>query len=164
MDISLNPADRFDEAQWAAFLNRCRNQLGTEAGGDFFELTDATRTAVNAYERAHPMATADEIIGRFFRVEGERIPVRTISGRHAEAAGTRTTQVLFEGHYSGYMQPDVHYIPLRKDFADLDDVFRKLRDDGHCRKIADNAYEMAIAELTYARLIDRFHSAFAPLV
>jgi hypothetical protein len=164
VDISLDPADRFDEGQWAAFLNRCRNQLGTEAGGDFFELTDETRTAVNAYQRAHPTATADEIIGRFFPMERERIPVRTISGRHAEAAGTKTTQVLFEGDYSGYMEPNVHYIPLRKDLADLDDVFRKLRDDGHCRKIADNAYEMAIAELTYARLIDRFHTALAPLV
>ena len=164
VDISLSPADRFDQSAWAAFLNRCRTQLGTEAGGDFFELTDETRTKVNAYERVHPAATAADVIARFFPPERERIPVRTISGRHVEAAATKTTQVLFEGRYSGYFEPDVHYIPLRKDLADLDDVLRKLRDAGYCRKLADNAYETAIAELTYERLIDRFRDAFAPLV
>ena len=56
VDISLDPKDRFDETAWAAFLNRCKGQLGTEAGGDYFELDDRSRHEVNAYTAEHPAA------------------------------------------------------------------------------------------------------------
>jgi len=66
-DISLATADRFDEAGWAGFLNRCRGQIGTEAGGDLFELTDETRNRVNAYLDSRPAATFAEIHSRIGR-------------------------------------------------------------------------------------------------
>ena len=49
---------------------------------------------------------------------------RTISPRHFEAAALRVCQVLFEGRYSGVMEPMRHYIPLRKDFSNFDEVRR----------------------------------------
>jgi hypothetical protein len=163
-DISLDPARRLAVPAWAAFLNRCRSQLGTEAGGDYFELTDETRLNVNAYLREHPGAGMAEIFERFFRDYRDAVPVRTISGRHVEAAGTKTVQILFEGHYSGYLQPDVHYIPVAKDLNDADEALRKLRDRAYCAKLVENAYEVAVAALTYDKLIDRFHAAFTALV
>ena len=47
---------------------------------------------------------------------------RTISPRHFEAAAFRICQVLFEGEYSGVLRPMVHYIPLKKDFSNFDQV------------------------------------------
>jgi len=163
VDISLNPEDRFTEPEWSEFLNRCKGQLGTEAGGDYFELTDATRTAVNRYLADRPAATSEEIHEHFFRSYGDRVPMRIISGRNVEAAGTRTVQILFEGDYGGYFRPDEHYIPLRKDFSNADEAVAKFRDTAFAARIADNAYDVARSELTYDRLIDRFHAAFAPL-
>ncbi len=162
-DISLDPADRFDERGWAAFLDRCRAQLGSEAGGDFFELTDATRHRVNAYLEERPEATIDEVRARFF-AELPTVSGRALSGRIVEAAGTKTVQILLEGEYGGYFQPDVHYIPLRKDFANVDEALGGLRDEAECRRLADAAYEVASAELTYERLIGRFHAALAALL
>jgi len=161
VDLSLDRKDRFDETGWAGFLNRCKGQLGTEAGGDYFELTDTTRLAVLAYEREHPHASFEDVRRRFFDGYRQPTPLRVLSGRHVEAAGTRTVQILFEGHYDGYFQPDEHYIPLRKDFTNADDAIRKFRDDGYARRIADNAWSMATRELTYERLIDRFVDALA---
>jgi hypothetical protein len=156
VDISLDPTERFDETGWAGFLNRCRAQLGTEAGGDFFELTDETRVRVTAFMESNPAATPADVRARFFDTYANPVPVRTISGRHVEAAGTKTVQLLFEGEYSGYFQPDVHYISVGKDFSDAGEAVRKLKDDGFCRLLADNACQVVNERLTYSRLIDQF--------
>jgi hypothetical protein len=156
VDISLDRSARFDEAGWACFLNRCKGQLGTEAGGDYFELTDRTRVAVNAFEREHPNTPPAEILRRFFHDYQNPVPLRVMSGRHVEAAGTRTVQILFEGHYDGYLQPDEHYIPLKKDFSNVHDVMRKFRDRAHVERMVENAHLMARQQLTYEALLDRF--------
>jgi hypothetical protein len=164
VDISLDPSRRFDESGWSDFLNRCKGQLGTEAGGDYFELTDRTRMAVNEFEREHPTASFQELHDRFFGDYCRAVPIRIMSGRNVEAAGTKTAQVLFEGRYDGYFEPDVHYIPLKKDFSNIDDVLRKFRDESFRRGVADRAFKVATTELTYPRLLDRFASALAQVV
>lgn len=162
VDISLDTGDRFAEREWAGFLNRCKGQLGTEAGGDYFEITDATRIAVNEYLGAHPNATFADVHSRFFADRPASIPMRILSGRNIEAAGTGTVQLLFEGHYDGYFQPDVHYIPLKKDFSNVDGALRKFRDREISGAMADNARQLVMSELTYDRLIDRFSEALSP--
>lgn len=164
VDISLDPADRLGEREWAAFLNRCRGQLGTEAGGDFFSLDDGRRLAVNAFSAAHPEASFDEIQTRFFSDAAGTVPLRIISGRNVEAAAMRTVQILFDGHYDGYLRPDEHYIPLHKDFSNAAEAIEKFRDRGFARRIADNAYRLATTEFTYDALIGRVHGAVAPLL
>jgi hypothetical protein len=164
VDISMSPEDRFTVPEWAAFLNRCKGQLGVEAGGDFFELTDRTRLAVNEYMQQVPGATFADIWERFFKNYRDPVPLRIISSRHVEAAGTRTTQMLFEGEYDGYFKQDVHYIPWKKDFSNADEAIAKFRDPGVSAAIAGNAYELAHAELTYDRLLDRFASTLEPLL
>lgn len=163
VDVSLNPADRLDEAGWATFLNRCKGQLGSEAGGDFFELTDATRNAVNAYLAEHPDAPFEEVWSRFFRDYENRVSGRNLSGRNVEAAGTKTVQVLLEGAYGGYLEPDVHYIPVRKDFANLGEAIGKFRDVSVRNHVRENAFRV-VRELTYPKLIDRFHHALRELL
>ena len=41
--------DRFERAGWAAFLNRCKGTVSTEAGSWYIERDDATVTAIRAY-------------------------------------------------------------------------------------------------------------------
>jgi hypothetical protein len=158
LDVSLDPEQRLDETAWAAFLDRCKGQLGSEAGGDYFELTDETRLHVNAYLEEHPDAPFDEIFERFFRDYEAPVSGRALSGRVVEAAGTKTVQII-EGEYGGFFLPGVHYIPLRKDLANIDDAVETFFDEPRAAEIADAAYEVAQTELTYARLIDRFVDA-----
>jgi hypothetical protein len=163
LDISVSPEDRFDEPGWATFLNRCRGQLGCESGTDFFELTDDVRLRVNDFTNANPDATFEDVHERFFSRYGPRVSGRTLSGRIVEAAGTKTVQVLFEGRYDGFFEPDVHYIPLRKDFSNVDEAIAKLRDDETCRRLVDAAYEVAMERLTYARLLRDLRAAVSAL-
>jgi hypothetical protein len=54
----------------------------------------------------------------------------------------------------------VHYIPLRKDFSNLDEVIALVRDDAVCREIAENTYRDLIAsgEWSYSTLLRRVDS------
>ena len=164
VDISLAAEDRFDECAWAAFLNRCKGQLGSEAGGDYFDLDDRSRLAVGAYLGAHPETSFDEIAARFFPPAHEHVPLRILSGRQVEAAGTKTAQVLFEGRYDGLFEADTHYIPLKKDFSDADEAMRKFKDAAFRDQIVEQAYAFVRENLTYDRLIERFRAAAEPLV
>ena len=121
---------------------------------------------LETFERVltNPDATLEDVFQLFFRDYSDPVPVRTISGRHVEAAGTKTVQILFEGYYNGYFEPDVHYIPLKKDFSDTNEVFYKFQDEGFCRHLAENAYAVVTQELTYEKLIDRFYEALLPIV
>jgi len=147
---------RLAGADWARFLDCCKGQLGTEAGGDFFELTDRTRNAVNDHIAAHPDAGFAEIWDRFFKDYRDNVPIRILSGRNVEAAGTRTVQILLEGEYDGYLQPDEHYIPLKKNLANADEVVRKFFDDAYCERLTANAHDLVMSEFRYDRLVDRF--------
>jgi hypothetical protein len=92
------------------------------------------------------------------------VPLRIMSGRHVEAAGTGTVQILFEGDYDGYFKPDQHYIPLRKDFRNADDAIAKFKDRGIRSTIAGNAMTLAREQFTYDALLRRVHALVEPLL
>ena len=52
----------------------------------------------------------------------------SIGPRHLEAAAARTCQILVEGGYDGVLEPDVHYLPVRPDFSDVEAVVERLAD------------------------------------
>ena len=163
-DISLDPKDRFPREEYARFLNRCKGQISAEAGMDFFEITDETRRLVNQYTADNPEASFAAIDERFFSHSPNNFDGRSIAGRNVEAAGTKTVQILFEGRYDGYLNPDVHYIPLKKDFSNIDEVMTKFRDTDYVRRITENAYVVAVQELTFDKLIERFHDALVEVL
>lgn len=164
IDISLDPASRFDEVGWAAFLNRCKGQLGSEAGGDYFELTDTTRMSVNAFLAKSPATPFSAIREKFFDSYEHPVSGRALSGRIVEAAGTKTAQLLIEGDYGGAFQQGIHYIPLRADLSNADEALGRLLDRTEAERVADAAYEVAVTQWAYSRLLDRFHDALRPLL
>ena len=118
---------------------------------------------MNAYLAEHPEASFEEVWSRFFRDYANPLPGRVLSGRNVEAAGTKTVQILLEGAYGGYLQPDVHYIPVRKDFSNLREAIGKFRDESVRNHVRENAFQV-VRELTYPKLIDRFHDALRQLL
>ncbi len=75
--------------------------------------------------------------------------------RHFEAAAFRICQVLFEGRYSGVLEPMVHYIPLKKDFSNIDEVIRHLGIPEVRGELTENAYRDLIAsgDWSYRRFV-----------
>lgn len=138
LDVTAGEGERMYGDDWWRFLGSCKGTLGVEAGVSVFDLED------EAYREYHRLALAGPVsIDQLERgpqggLEGN-VFYRTASPRHFEAAAFRVCQILYEGRYSGVMEPSVHYIPLRKDFSNLDEVLETFRDPEARRRIAENA-------------------------
>jgi len=136
LDIGVDEASRIYGGAWFEFVASCRGVLGTEAGVSIFDVDDVVR---EEWERTGEVPAGYE----------DNIFYRTISPRHFEAAAFRVCQILFEGRFSGILQPDVHYLPLKKDFSNFDDVLRRFRDPSVRRELTDNARRDLIASGRY---------------
>jgi len=145
LDVSVDEGDRIYGDDWYRFLADCRTTLGVESGASVVDAEDEVR---NDYERL--LAERGEVgLEELRRTSLARwddaIRYRTIGPRHFEAAALRSCQVLYEGAYSGAVEPMEHYVPLRKDFSNLDQVLEVIRDRRACAEIAERAYERLIA-------------------
>jgi hypothetical protein len=148
-DISLEARDTLVGDEWLRFLLRSRYTIGVESGAGILDRDGRIRACADAYESSHPGATFEAVEASCFPGLDGNLNLRTISPRHLEAAAARTTQILVEGTYSGILEPGRHYIPVREDLANVDDVVAAIRDgDGH-REIAERAYVDVVASGRY---------------
>jgi hypothetical protein len=90
-----------------------------------------------------------------------------ISPRAFEAIACRTALVLFEGLYSGVLEPGKHFIALKKDFSNVDDVLAKLQDDAYLEAMTERAYADIIGSGRFSyeglvRLVDETLGASWP--
>lgn len=161
LDVQTKELERLYGNDWYKFLARCRACLGVEAGVSVFDLEGEVYARYEQLIQARPQATYDELAAELAPVMDrweDRVYYRTISPRHFEAAAFRLCQVLYEGRYSGVLEPGRHYIPLKKDFSNFDDVVRSLQIPETRRRITDAAYEDLIASgrYSYRRFIEEF--------
>jgi hypothetical protein len=150
VDIETSEEKRLYGKQWYEFLGRSKATLGVESGVSFMDLEDE---CLDEYLRLRAQGldpTLEQLeAGALGRWDGN-IPYRTIGPRHFEAAAFRICQVLFEGEYSGAMEPMVHYLPLANDFSNFDEVANWLQDADLRRRITDRAYDDLIGSGRYS--------------
>jgi hypothetical protein len=144
---------RLPASEWSAFLSRCRGIVGAESGTYFLERDGRTERAVSAYLERHPRASFTEVYEHFYRGYRNPISGKAISSRHFEPIGTKTCQILLEGHYNGILAPDVHYISVKKDYSNVDDVIARFKDQQYVQRITDEAYRFVHGAHTYAHRI-----------
>lgn len=153
LDLETGEADRLYGDDWYRFMASCRSVLGVESGVSCFDLEDEVFTEFTERERAGlPVGLSD--LATLPRWE-DVVYYRTISPRHFEAAALGVCQVLYEGRYSGILEPMVHYVPLKKDLSNFDEALGLARDPEVRRELTTNAHRDLIAsgEWSYARLI-----------
>lgn len=157
-DISVREEDRLYGRRWLAFLESCRCVLGTPSGSSVADLTGEIRRNCERYLGLNPRASYDELKARFFAdVEG-RVVIDTVSPRIFEAAALRCTMVNQEGRYGGILEPDRHYIAVKRDYSNIPDVVDRIKDRTFCRELADKAHSDLIASrrYSYAAFVRRF--------
>ena len=163
LDIEIEEKKRIYGRAWYKFLANCRTVLGVEAGVSIFDTEGVVRAEHDRLLESNPNMTFEEMSSRLLLPWENRLHHRVISPRHFEAAAVRTCQILFEGDYSGIMQPMVHYIPLKKDFSNFDEVIRMFKDKPFRQQIAGNACRDLIesGKYSYKRFINDFDSQLA---
>ncbi len=161
LDIEVDEKKRIYGQAWYRFLADCRAILGVEAGVSVFDLQDEVKAFYERVIRQRPNLSFrewEDLAGKLLERWEGKIFYRTISPRHFEAAAFRIVQVLFEGRYSGILEPYRHYIPLKKDFSNFDEVMAMLQDEAFCKELTENAYEDLIASgrYSYRRFVESF--------
>jgi hypothetical protein len=155
VDIDTGEGGRLYGDSWHRFLGRCKAVLGVESGTSYLDLEDEVYRDYQArLADGRPVTLEAMLEGPLGRWD-ENFSYRTISPRHFEAAAFRICQVLFEGEYSGVLEPMVHYVPLKKDFSNFDDVVGMISDPRVRDEITGNAYRDLIAsgEYSYATFV-----------
>jgi len=156
-DISTLDKDTLLDNDWYKFLLRCRYTVGAEGGSSILDRDGSIRLRTEAYEKSHPGASFEEIQDCCFPGQDGRLSLFALSPRHLEACATRTCQILVEGEYAGILEPWKHYIPLKRDLSNIDDVLQLTKDEDLRSRIIESAYRDVVASgaYTYRRFVER---------
>jgi hypothetical protein len=162
-DLSTDLADTHHGDDWFRFLASCRYVIGAEGGATVLDRDGTFMKRSEAYLAEHPSASYEEVEAACFPGEDGKLQLFALSPRHLEACATRTCQVLVEGSYSGVLEPGKHYIELKRDLSNLEEVLDLMEDDSERRRIADSAYRDVVASgrYSYARLVEQVEEAAA---
>ena len=157
VDISTEPGDVFLGEDWYRFLLRCRTVLGCEGGASLHDPEGSIWQRVETYMETHPSAEFDEVEQSCFPGQDGNLKLFSLSPRHFECCITRTCQVLVEGDYGGILKPGVHYIDIKKDWSNLEQVMQKIKDRFYCERLAENAFGDIVGSglYTYRKFVDK---------
>lgn len=158
VDIETTESSRIYGEDWIKFLENSKAVLGTESGVSFIDFTGDVQQQAEAFEAANPGVPQAEIRAKFLGNADGRIVIRVVSPRIFEAATLKTLMILYEGAYSGAVQPWRHYVPLNRDHSNIDEVVTILRSTGKAKAIIERAYrEVALSpEWTFAAMVEQF--------
>jgi hypothetical protein len=136
--------------EWFNFLASCKSFLGTEGGASLLDPEGVVKKRVNDYLKRYPEATFDEVEKVCFPDLDGNISLFALSPRHFEAAITKTLQILVEGDYGGVLIPWKHYLPVKRDYSNIEELLNYLKDEKFCQKIVDRCYQDIVESGLYS--------------
>ncbi|MBM3667237.1 MAG: hypothetical protein FJW90_07110 [Actinobacteria bacterium] len=159
-DISTDADSVLHGDDWYRFLASCKYMIGAEGGATVLDRTGEIMVKTERYVASHPGASFEEVEAACFPGEDGKLALFALSPRHLEACATLTCQVLVEGEYSGVLRAEEHYISLKRDLSNIDQVLDRIQDDGERERITEAAYRDVVASgrYSYQRLVDYVES------
>jgi hypothetical protein len=156
-DISTRAEDSLGGDAWMQFLLSCRYTIGVEGGASILDHDGSIRRCCERVLAERPDASFEELERECFPGRDGEFGLVALSPRHLEAVAARTCQVLVEGEYDGVLQAGRHYIPLRRDFSNLDEVLETIRRDDERERIVETAYREIVAsgDWSYPRFVEQ---------
>lgn len=158
VNIEWEDSKRIYGDAWYQFLEDCNATLGTESGSNVFDFDGNLSRSIEEALQKNPELTFEEAWETYLKGHEGKVIMNQISPKIFEAISCRTALILFEGSYSGVVKPDIHFIPLKKDFSNIDDVLARIQDFNYLNEITTRAYDDIIksGEYSYRRFIQDF--------
>lgn len=138
-DVSTKPEDTIYGDRWLDFLMSGRAVIGAESGSSVLDVRGEIQRRISRLLAEQPDLTFEEVDAQM-PPGWDAYSFFAISPRHLEAVIAKTAQVLVEGSYSGVLEPERHYIPVRPDLSNLDEALERLQDVEAVEAMADRAY------------------------
>ncbi len=148
-NIEVSEESRIYGPAWPEFLGNCRAVLGTESGSNVFDFNGTVKPAIEKFVSENPDTDFETVYEKFLQGTDDRIRMNQISPRVFETIAMKTGLVLFEGEYSGVVRPWEHFIPLKKDFSNVDQVLAVLADSRAMNLMIQRAFDDVIASGAY---------------
>lgn len=148
VDIECYEFARIYGDAWIDFLANCKAVLGTESGSNVFDFDGALA------KMPEELATIDFEIyeKRFLKNREFNGLMNQISPRIFESVATKSMLVLYEGNYSGVLEPYVHYFPLKRDLSNFDQAINHVKDEDTWRKYVERAHKDLIVSKKYSEM------------
>lgn len=174
-NIRWDERSRIYGAAWVEFLRMSRAQLCTESSIGVFDRDGTISSRVETYvdllkkNEQEPQLNLDEyneVKEKFFAEEEGKVDTSLVSPRAFEAVAIRTLLVMYEGRYSDIFVPWRHYVPLKKDHSNMDEVVQTIRNPKKSAEIIANAFA-EIAQnprYSYASLVRRFDELIIEMI
>lgn len=167
-DLSSLNGSRIYGDDWYRFVSDCKAMLGVEAGVSLFDIDGSAEVEYNEYLQKNPNSSFDQVYDSVlckYELSEKNIDYRTVSPRIFEAAAFKVCLVLFEGSYSNIIKPNVHYIPLKKDFSNIKIVFSEFNNVKRRNELVKNAYNDLISDGQYSfkQFINSFDEELAKI-
>jgi hypothetical protein len=158
-DIAMDNASRIYGDAWFEFLGSSRTMLGSESGSNAFDFDGRLDEAISAFTALHERPPTYQEFKSTLDLLEAPFDIGQISPRVFECATMMTPMILFRGRYSNAIEADVHYIPLEKDFSNVEGILARLGDLEYLQGFADRAYRQLVASGAYgyrslARLLE----------
>lgn len=159
-NIAWDEKSRIYGADWYHFIASAKSMLGTESGSNVFDWDGSLQRRIDACREANPEATEDDLYREVVAPEEKEGLMNQLSPRIFEMAAAKTVMVLLEGSYSNALTPMRHYVPLKKDYSNLDEVFKFLANDEAVDEMAERAFADIIGSQSYGyrtfvQMVDR---------
>lgn len=158
VDIECDDNKRIYGDSWYKFLASGKATLGTESGSNIFDDFGDIRSSIEFALKKNPKITYSEIHHKFLSENEGKVKMNQVSPKMFEAIALKTALILFEGDYSGILKPELHYISLKKDFSNIDEVLSKLQDNQYLEELVNRAYDDIVAsgKYSYQKFINEF--------
>lgn len=166
-DISTRPEDTIVGDRWFDFLMSGRTIVGCESGSSVLDRRGEIRARIQALLSERPELDF-EAVSREMPSGWDGYRFFALSPRHFEAVISRTCQILVEGDYEGVLKPERHYLSLKRDWSNVEDILEQLADVKLLENVTAAAYEEIYASGrfgydTFAREIEQALFWYPPI-
>ena len=148
-DISTRKEDTLWADAWYKFLLRCKYTISVEGGATVLDRDGSIQRRTQSYLTEHADASFEEVERECFPGLDGGLRYVAISPRHLEACATRTCQVLVEGAYNDVLVPGRHYLELKRDFSNLEQILDAIKQDTLRQEITERAFHDVVASGNY---------------
>ncbi len=119
LDVDTRSDARIYGDEWFERISSARATLGTESGASIFDFDGEIQQGIDEIKAQNPEISFDDLIDQYLHAYDGIVTMNQISPKIFEAILVKTALVLFEGSYSNILEPNKHFIPLKKRFLKL---------------------------------------------
>lgn len=149
-DISSDEGSRIYGDEWWAFLGSCRATLGAESGSDLFDYDGSIERKFKELSEELGRKPTHEEFFPLVRDLETGIGMGQISPRVFEAAALKTPLILLRGRYSEVVRAEEHYIPLERDYSNIDHVLDRVANLDALEAMAERTWRHLIGSGAFA--------------